>query len=343
MQIELYTKTEQLNQSPLLPAWEQFLEQAPTANYFQSPDFFRFIETVRGYKPLLLLAEQPSGEVAGSLMGVIQSDGQGLKSWFSRRLIVWGGPVLAATSAGEREEVAGKLLHALKKHAQGKAIFIEFRNFFDCSDLQPVFEASGFQFRPHLNFLVKTDDETAAKGRMSSNRRRQIKTTLAAGAVVREAESEEEVLEMYGILERLYREKVKKPLPSPDLFVNLWKSPHGKVFVVLLDGKVLGGSLGPVYRNKVLYQWYVCGENGVISGVHPSVLASWAPIEYGARHGYEYFDFMGAGRPDDEYGVREFKARFGGDQVCYGRFEKVLSRSLYRVGKLGLKVYQTIR
>ena len=319
------------------------MDQAPQANYFQSIEFLRFIYTVKGYRPFVLLALSDNGRVAGSLMGVIQSDGGGLKAWFSRRLIVWGGPVLAADSGAERQEVARKLLKALKKHAKGNAIFIEFRNFFDCSDLNDSFEASGFQFRPHLNYLVKTDDDAAVKGRMSSNRRRQIKTSLAAGAIVTEPESEADVLAMYEILRKLYKEKVKKPLPGPDLFVNMWKSEHAKVFLVKYEGQVVGGSIGPVFRNKVLYQWYICGENGTISGLHPSVLASWAPIDYGVQNGYDHFDFMGAGKPEEDYGVREFKARFGGEQVCYGRYEMVLNRSLYKVGKLGLKVYQTIR
>lgn len=343
MQILRYTKAEQFEASGFAPALQLLLEQNPTANYFQSADFFRFIETVNGYKPFLLLAPSADGQLMGSLMGVIQSDGGGLKSWFSRRLIVWAGPIVPANPVFDKKEVVRRLLQALKKHAQGNAIFIEFRNFFDCSDLHPFFEAEGFRFRPHLNYLVKTDDEAAVRGRMSSNRRRQIKTSLAAGAVITEPESEEDVLELYRILETLYKEKVKKPLPGPDLFVNMWKSPMAKVFLVKFEGKVIGGSIGPVYGNKILYQWYVCGENGVIPGVHPSVLASWAPIEYGVKHGFDHFDFMGAGRPEEDYGVREFKARFGGEEVCYGRYEMVLNRHLYQVGKLGLKVYQTIR
>ncbi len=341
MQIQLYTDLHKLESSGHESAFQVFADAAPNANYFQTLDFFRFIETVRGYRPFLLLAVTDDGAIAGSLMGVIQTDGGAIKSWFSRRLIVWAGPLLPAnTAAAENIEVAKKLL---KKHAEGKAIFIEFRNFFDCSELNPAFEACGFRFRPHLNYLVKTDDENAIKNRLSSNRRRQIKTSLAAGAVITEPESEEDVLAMYRILEKLYREKVKKPLPGPDLFVNMWKSPSTKVFLVKYEGQVVGGSIGPVYRNKVLYQWYVCGENGVINGVHPSVLASWAPIEYGAKNGFDHFDFMGAGRPEEDYGVREFKARFGGEEVCYGRYEMVLSPALYQVGKLGLKMYQTIR
>ncbi|MFN0015022.1 MAG: lipid II:glycine glycyltransferase FemX [Saprospiraceae bacterium] len=343
MQVKLYTDSSQIQQNGIAKVLDRFVDEHPTGNYFQSSIFFRFIETVGGYKPFLLVATDEQGTIIGSLMGVIQSDGGGLKSWFSRRLIVWAGPLVISTSGTEQSDVARNLLRALKRHAQGKAIFIEFRNFFDCTALQHDFEACGFRFRPHLNYLVKTDDENAARGRLSSNRRRQIKTSLAAGATVGEAESEADVLGLYGILETLYREKVKKPLPGPDLFVNMWKSPAAKVFVVKYEGKVVGGSIGPTYKNKVLYQWYVCGENGIIAGVHPSVLASWAPIEYGVKHGFEQFDFMGAGRPEEDYGVREFKARFGGDEVCYGRYEMVLNPALYRVGKLGLQVYKSIK
>ena len=343
MNIHHFTSQEQLEKSGQLDAFKQFIGQAPTATFFQSPEFLPFIEPVAGYKPFLLLAQTDSGVIKGSIAGVIQSDGGGMKAWFSRRAIIWGGPILADSATEEGKAVAQQLLQALKKSLQGKAIFIEFRNSFDTSELQPVFEACGFHFRPHLNFIVTLDDPKSVNTRLSSNRRRQIRASLAAGAVTTEPESEDDIHQLYALLEKLYKEKVKKPLPSIDLFMQFWKSPSAKTFLVKYDGQVVGGSVGPIYANKILYQWYVCGENGMIKGVHPSVLASWAPMEYGLKNGYQYFDFMGAGKPDDHYGVRDFKARFGGDEVCYGRYDMVLNPSLFRVGKLGLKVYQTIR
>ncbi len=343
MQIRRFTSFSELEKSGLLAAFRQFLEQAPDDNFFQSPEFLKFIEPVHGYQPYLLVAQSDSGAILGSLAGVIQADGGGMKAWFSRRAIVWGGPVLADHLNGHSQQVVVQLLEALKDSLRGKAIFIEFRNFFDCTALRPAFEACGFQFKPHLNYIVTLDDEAAVQARMSSNRRRQIRASLGAGATYGEPESEADVRQLYNLLDSLYREKVKKPLPSLDLFLQFWKSPSAKTFVVKYEGQVIGGSVGPVYANKVIYQWYVCGDNGAIKGVHPSVLASWAPIEYGLKNGIEYFDFMGAGRPDDSYGVRDFKARFGGEEVCHGRFELVLSPSLFRVGKLGLKIYQTIR
>jgi len=41
---------------------------------------------------------------------------------------------------------------------------------------------------------------------------------------------------------------------------------------------------------------------------------------------------MGAGKLDEEYGVREFKEKFGGKLVEYGRFICVNNRLLYQLG-----------
>ena len=43
---------------------------------------------------------------------------------------------------------------------------------------------------------------------------------------------------------------------------------------------------------------------------------------------------MGAGSPGDGgYGVRDFKAKFGGELVEYGRFRYVANKPLYALGK----------
>jgi lipid II:glycine glycyltransferase (peptidoglycan interpeptide bridge formation enzyme) len=72
--------------------------------------------------------------------------------------------------------------------------------------------------------------------------------------------------------------------------------------------------------------------------IYPSVLATWAPIEYAANNGLKYFDFMGAGKPHQDYGVREFKSKFGGDLVNYGRYLRVNQKLYYQIGKIGLEI-----
>lgn len=343
MQIQLYTTYPQFKDTGLTETFGKFIQAHPNGNFFQSADFFEFIEDVPGYRPFLLVATNDKGDIAGSLLGVFQTNGTGVKSWLSRRLIVWGGPLVAPASPAQVQSVTRGLLTDLKKHASSRSIYVEFRNFFDTAEVQKTFEQSGFEYKPHLNYLVKTDEEAAVKKRMSSSRVRQIKSSLKMGASIAEARSEDDVVAFYKILHKLYQEKVKKPLSSLDLFLKFWRSGAGKFFIVLFEDRVIGGIMCPVFDKKVIYEWYICGEDGLAQGLHPSVLATWAPIEYGYRHGFEHFDFLGAGKPDQDYGVREFKARFGGDEVNFGRYEMVVNKPLYEVGKLGLKVYQSIK
>ncbi len=343
MKIQLYTNYAQFQKSGPTDAFRQFLHTHPQGNFFQGSTFFEFIEGVPGYKPFLLLATTDTNQVTGSLLGVVQTNGNGVKSWLSRRLIVWGGPLVAEAAPAQTQAVTRGLLNDLKKHASSNSIYVEFRNFYDTGDLRATFEQCGFAYKPHLNYLVKTDEEAAVKKRTSSSRIRQIKSSLKMGATIAEARSEEDVMAFYKILHNLYQEKVKKPLSSPDLFLKFYRSGIGKFFVILYEDRVIGGIMCPVFDNKVIYEWYICGEDGLAQGLHPSVLATWAPIEYGYQHGFDHFDFLGAGRPDQDYGVREFKARFGGDEVAYGRYEMIVNKPLFEVGKLGLKVYQSIK
>jgi lipid II:glycine glycyltransferase (peptidoglycan interpeptide bridge formation enzyme) len=60
-------------------------------------------------------------------------------------------------------------------------------------------------------------------------------------------------------------------------------------------------------------------------------------MQYAAENDYPLFDFMGAGSPDQPYGVRDFKAEFGGELVEHGRFLCIRKPMLYWIGKMGVK------
>lgn len=67
-------------------------------------------------------------------------------------------------------------------------------------------------------------------------------------------------------------------------------------------------------------------------------MATWAAMEAGNRLGCINFDFMGLGIPTREYGVREFKSRFGGNWVNHGRWSRVNNPLLYSFAELGYNI-----
>ena len=148
--------------------------------------------------------------------------------------------------------------------------------------------------------------------------------------------------EYYIILKRLYKTKVKTPLFPEAFFHALSKHPNGKMLLTMLNGKVIGGMVCVGLAGKCVYEWFACGEDGVYPHIYPSSYATYAGIRYAAEHGYPRFDMMGAGKPNESYGVRDFKAKFGGKEVEQGRFLAVNRILTYRLGTIIVKILKRL-
>ena len=198
-----------------------------------------------------------------------------------------------------------------------------------------------------LNYLVDTTSEKEVKQNISDSKLRQIKKGLKAGATIVEPNDIGQVKDFYQILQYLYKYKVKKPLPCWEFFENFYEQSKAWEIrnhrLIKYDGRIIGGILSPVFNNKVIYEWYVCGLDEEFKNVYPSVLATWAPIEYAIKNNLQVFDFMGVGIPDRDYGVREFKAKFGGNLVNYGRFGRINNKFLYAITEIGYNILALMR
>ncbi len=307
-------------------------------NFFQSSQAFRLFQALDNYKPIIILAEE-NEEILGSILAVFISEGNGLKGHFSNRCIVWDGPLVK----NDNNIVFNALLNQLNEIASKKAIYTEFRNFRNLSEQKTLFENRGYIFHEHFNYIVSVSSLEEAKAKLSNSKKRQINKSIINGAGVIEADLIEQVKEFYDILKNLYNKKVKKPLSPFDLFEKFFNLKDlGKFFLIQYNGKIIGGIMCPIYKDKI-YEWYICGLDGEFENIYPSVLATWAPIEYAAKNGIKYFDFLGAGSADSDYGVREFKSKFGGELNNYGRFVRINKPILYKIGKIGLKFYNILK
>ncbi|MHA2406139.1 MAG: lipid II:glycine glycyltransferase FemX, partial [Candidatus Hermodarchaeia archaeon] len=72
----------------------------------------------------------------------------------------------------------------------------------------------------------------------------------------------------------------------------------------------------------------------------PNELLIWHILKGGTENGLKTYDFGGAGKPDEEYGVRDFKSKFGGDLVRYGRNRYARSKARLVVSKFGYEFYR---
>ncbi len=317
------------------PQWEQLLQTSSTSSFFQTRECYDIYSDLPEVFTPFCIAVEENGELKGVIIGYIQKDGGRIKGWLSRRAIINGGPLLADDISAE---ALAAMLSECSKSLKGRTIYIETRNFEDFSRFRPVFESNGFSYVPHLNFHIDTSSEEVVDQNLGKSRKRDIRTSFREGATIVDNPSAGQVREFYDILNDLYKKKVKTALFPLSFFEYLYKQDYSRYLLVEFNGKVVGGTLCVCLPGCAVYEWFACGMDNVNKNVYPSTLATYAGICHAARNGYRYFDMMGAGAPGQEYGVRDFKAKFGGQLVEHGRYLNILNPLLYAIGKAGVKL-----
>ena len=343
MSFSLITDGEKLKQL----GWGAFVASHPEGTVFQSPDMYELFRNTGRMKPVIIgVANLEAGSLKGVLLAVIIRELSGLAGYFSSRTVIYGGPLIDPGASGP-DEILQMLLEGLTGKVKRHSIFIQFRNFSSQEENREVFLSAGFHFRDRLNLVIDTSDRERVIKNMSASRWRQIKKGTGLGAKITAPENIDQVREFYDILFNLYKYKVKKPLPPWDFFEQFYiMSKEGRLGIIRLvqcEGKIVGGILSPVTPGKTIYEWYVCGLDQQYKEVHPSVLATWAALEYAVEHDIPRFDFMGVGIPEREYGVREFKSRFGGEMVNFGRFARINHKYYYAVAEVGYNLLSFLK
>ena len=315
--------------------WQSLVERSPYATWFQTPEAYQFYASVHNEMTPFAFGIEHDGELRAVVVGYVTKEKSVLKQFFTRRAIVIGGPLIGEHAT---ESDVEQLLHKTATELKSQAIYIETRNFHDYSKWKRIFMKCGFIYKPHLNFHIDTTSEELAKSNIGKHRWKYIRLSIRDGATMVENPTIEQVKECYELLVELYSTKVKTPLFSWGFFENLFYQPNAKYLLVELEGKIIGGTVCVCLPNKAMYEWFVCGNDLYRKGIRPSSVATWYGMQYAASNRYPLFDLMGAGKPDEPYGVRDFKAEFGGKLVEHGRYLCICKPLLYWIGKLGVKL-----
>jgi lipid II:glycine glycyltransferase (peptidoglycan interpeptide bridge formation enzyme) len=158
---------------------------------------------------------------------------------------------------------------------------------------------------------------------------------------IEEADDRSQVATCYNILQKTYA-TAHVPLADRSLFEAAFDVLHAKGMVKFLLGRVrdtyVAASVALLYKD-VIYGWYR-GFDRSWAEYLPNDVMVWHILKWGAENGYRTFDFGGAGRPDEKYGPRSFKAKFGGRLVNYGRnlcvhapFRLRMSETAYHIAR----------
>jgi serine/alanine adding enzyme len=111
-----------------------------------------------------------------------------------------------------------------------------------------------------------------------------------------------------------------------------------RYFGAFNNGTLIGAICLLAYKQQ-LYDWYA-GSSRQHLDKYPNDLLPWEAFKWGKHNGFLKFDFGGAGKPGKDYGVRDYKKKFGGDFVNFGRFQKIHKPLKHSTAKIGFNVWR---
>lgn len=315
-------------------AWDQCVEDSPSSNIFHTREFIDCLAASPKYVPHTFFLLEDGRPIACLI--AVQTKVLASFPRFSSRSVVLGG-IACARGVSERflNKHIGELMQAYDESMSTQTLFTEIRNLTDQTSRIIALTRRGYKFRPHLNYLVDLrQGESAIWEGFSGDHRRMLKRAEKAGLETFDLSEPAQIDTFHKLVSRVYYE-AHVPVLAKAVFQEAWLrlAPLGRLRITFAkhDGQLVAARAALLYRGRV-FDWFA-GSSPEGDKLNANALLVWEMIGWGCRNGFETFDFGGAGDPNVEYGVRDFKSRFQGQLVNFGRFVKIYSAARFRVGE----------
>lgn len=315
--------------------WETWVMNHPEATVFHLPGMYESYLRTTNWEPVLLLALDDAGRMKGVLLAVIQEEPGFIRRRLTCRSVIFGGAV------ADDNLIVRALLKEYMKEIRGRAIYTQVRNFTaPGQELKEVYRDAGFEYEEHLNIRVDLSLPEAEfwKG-IKQNRKAGINKAKKQGFVFRVTTDDSVIDNFHKLLGSTYS---KTGLPYPDIsfFRALSVHLHGELKWFILEKDSKPGIILAAFVSKSTLWIYYPGidQSHSFLQLRPVDLFYWEVMRWGMANGVAVLDWMGAGRPDKEYGVRYFKQQYGGELILSGRFQSVHKPLLMHIGRAGVSI-----
>ena len=322
--------------------WSDFVFNHPKGNIFQTPEMFDVFTAAKNNQPVLTAVINGDNEILGILATVIQREYAGFLGEFTCRSIIRGEPLIL----NDNPDVLDFILREYNKVIHKRAVYTQSRNLWEQeNEFIACFEKNGFMYEEHLDVMIDLKlSENDLKQRMHKERRHNIRRAINKGTILKELKEPKEIEEGIKLIQETYS-RIKLPLAHPSLFKAayniLFPRKMIRYFAAFNHEKIIGIRIVLPYKDLV-YDWYA-GSSYKDNNKYPNDFLPWEMILWSKRNGYNVFDFGGAGKPEVPYGVRDYKLKFGGQLVNYGRYAKIHKPILMKLGKLSLKLWRKFK
>jgi serine/alanine adding enzyme len=334
--MKVVTDADQMDRSK----WSDFILNHFHGNIFQTPEMYDILNSTVNYEPVYIALINEDETILGSLLSYIQKESGGVKGHLSARSIIMAGPIIKDSDLW----CLDIMIKEYNKKIKHKAIYAQFRNLWEWNDDEKkIFSQNGYLFEEHLDILFdlrKSESELMME--MHKGRRKNIGRAERVPLEFFKVEENFDYKICIELIKKTYQ-RIKLPIPKLTYFYNARKyfKNYIQVFAVLYQKKIISCRIVLCYKGLV-YDWFA-GTDDKSLDQYPNDYLPWKIIQWAKVNGFTVFDFGGAGNPHKTYGVRDYKQKFGGELVNFGRFIFINRPMTYKISRLAFRMWQLLQ
>jgi hypothetical protein len=320
--------------------WNTYVRQHPKGTIFHTQEMKAVFDRTPGHETMFIGARDKDQKIVALLAAVKVRVLGRLSSRLSTRSVMFAQPICDDTETG-REAIAELLKHHDRVWGS-RVLFTEIRLVHPVDYELSAFESQGYEHLGYFNYINDLQDGTNVLAPRIKKTMRKVRTNRKRGLQITllENPSPADIHRVYQQIQMSYQ-RAKVPLAHEDFLTAANESLPESVLQLRIatteDGQDVGAAVGLVYGDR-FYAWY--NGNSRPAGLSVGHSLVWDEINTSCQQALSWYDFGGAGWPDEDYGPRTFKRRFGGEKVNYGRFRKIGSKLRMAIAKTG---YQMVR
>ena len=319
-------------------AWNSYVEAHPYGTIFHTSYMFNIYNGTPNHEPFAYFVIDENQDIQAMLSGYIQTVKPGLLGFMSKRAVLFQAPIY------NKPDALDFLLKNYLEITSKQAIYTEVRNHYDTNIVKKVFTNRGFLYEQHLNILIDTSlsEEKILKKFSKSARKtiRRVKSKELSFKVIHYSE----LIEAYKVLEKVYS-RINLPLLDLSFFDQAIKNSSNIEKMVIVGAfkkdKLLACRFAFCYKDIVIGFYAGCHEE--FFHLNANEFLVYETLKWAHQNRFKIFDFGGAGKPDVPYGVRDYKMKFGGDLVNYGRYHFIHSPLKYKIAENGFRILQKLK
>lgn len=286
-------------------------------SFFHGLELFRISARVTGDTPLMAVAIDGEGNVAGQLLAVVH------------RHHIWFPPFIYkhAHAHGEgiyREEADAERIFPLLLRAITQALRNQHCLYIEFSEIEK--KMFGYRhFRNEGYFPVAWQEisnslhSKTPEERLTAKARKRIDAGEKKGVECHISADVQETWLFHKLYKSFYRMKPHNYVPSKEYFEEISQSCGARLLVCTKATKMLGGCT-LAFCNGDAYLWHLAARRKSYLPLHPDTVTVWQAIRYAYGTGCRHIHFMDIGLPWKRNSFRNFIRSFGGKPVTKFRW-----------------------